>query len=154
MGMVLGVYNLGWKYGNLHQDTPSILIISGSYVHLSLIICTHDMPNLFITGPPCLFALTCHVNSIFDHFRVIILIFQKQKKSKSNDMKLIFFDHPRDHPGRYFYYVGTFWLYLQSHCRLRNVTLACVLCAYNGHLTMALVWPRWRKRKSGPPCEW
>jgi hypothetical protein len=34
-------------------------------------------------------------------------------------------DHPRDHPGRYLYYVGTFWLYLQ------NVTLVCVLCAYN-----------------------
>jgi hypothetical protein len=44
-----------------------------------------------------------------------------------------------DHPGRYLYYVRTFWLYLQSHFRLRNVTLVCVLCAYNGHLTMALV---------------
>ena len=48
-------------------------------------------------------------------------------------------DHPRDHPGKYLYYAGTFWLYLHSHCRLRNVTLVCVLCAYNGDLTMALV---------------
>jgi hypothetical protein len=48
-------------------------------------------------------------------------------------------DHPRDHPGKYLYYAGTFWLYLQSHCRLHNVALVCVLCAYNGHLTMALV---------------
>ena len=63
-------------------------------------------------------------------------------------------DQPRDQPGKYLYYAGTFWLYLQSHCRLRNVTLVCVLCAYNGHLTMALVWPRWRKKKSGPPCAW
>ena len=52
---------------------------------------------------------------------------------------LLLLDHPRDHPGRYLYYVGTFWLYLQSHCRLRNVTLVCVLCAYNGHLAMSLV---------------
>ena len=50
-------------------------------------------------------------------------------------------DHPRDHPGKclYYYYAGTFWLYLHSHCRLRNVTLVCVLCACNGDLTMALV---------------
>ena len=48
-------------------------------------------------------------------------------------------DHPRDHPGKYLYYAGTFWLYLQSHFRLRNVALVCVLCAYNGDLTMALV---------------
>ena len=48
-------------------------------------------------------------------------------------------DHPGDHPGRYLYYARTFWLYLQSHYRLRNVTLVGVLCAYNGHLTMALV---------------
>ena len=56
-------------------------------------------------------------------------------------MKLIadWFDHPRDQPGKYLYYAGTFWLYLHSHCRLRNVTLVCVLCAYNGDLTMALV---------------
>jgi hypothetical protein len=60
--------DLGWKYGNLHQDTPSILLISRLYVHLSLIICTHDMLNLFFTCPPCLFALTCHVNSIFWSF--------------------------------------------------------------------------------------
>ena len=46
-----------------------------------------------------------------------------------------------DHPGRYryLYYAWSFWLYLQSHCRLRNETLVCVLCEYNGHLTMALV---------------
>ena len=48
-------------------------------------------------------------------------------------------DHPLDHPGKYFYCAGTFWLYLHSHCRLRNVTLVCVLCAYNGDLTMTLV---------------
>ena len=49
-------------------------------------------------------------------------------------------DHPRDHPGKYLYYAGTFWLYLHSHCKLlHNVTLVCVLCAYNGDLTMALV---------------
>ena len=48
-------------------------------------------------------------------------------------------DHPRDQPGKYLYYAGTFWLYLHSHCRLRNMTLVCVLCAYNGDLTMALV---------------
>ena len=48
-------------------------------------------------------------------------------------------DHPRDQPGKYLYYAGTFWLYLQSHYRLRNVTLVSVVCAYNGHLTMALV---------------
>jgi hypothetical protein len=23
-------------------------------------------------------------------------------------------DHPRDHPGRYLYYAGTFWLYASS----------------------------------------
>ena len=28
---------------------------------------------------------------------------------------------------------------LHSHSRLRNVTLVCILCAYNGDLTMALV---------------
>jgi hypothetical protein len=48
-------------------------------------------------------------------------------------------DHPRDHPGKYLYYAGTFWLYLHSHCRLRNMTLVRVLYAYNGDLTMALV---------------
>jgi dolichol kinase len=48
-------------------------------------------------------------------------------------------DHPRDQPGKYLYYAGAFWLYLHSHCRLRNVTLVSVLCAYNGDLTMALV---------------
>jgi hypothetical protein len=48
-------------------------------------------------------------------------------------------DHPRDHPSKYLYYARTFWMYLHSHCRLRNVTLVCVLCAYNGDLTMALV---------------
>jgi hypothetical protein len=63
------------------------------------------------------------------------------------------FDHRRDHPGKYLYYVGTFWLYLHSHFRLRNVILVCVLCAYNWDLTMALVWPRWRK-KNEPPCAW
>ena len=61
--------DLGWKYSNLHQDMPCILIIFGSYVHLSLVICAHDMPNLFITGPPRLFVLTCLVrNSIFKVF--------------------------------------------------------------------------------------
>ena len=37
-------------------------------------------------------------------------------------------NRPRDHPSRCLYYAGIFWLYLrlQSHCRLRNVTLACV----------------------------
>ena len=42
-------------------------------------------------------------------------------------------DHPRDQAGKYLYYAGTFWLYL------RNETLVCVLYAYNGNLTMALV---------------
>ena len=45
-------------------------------------------------------------------------------------------DHPRDQPGKYLYYAGTFWLYLQSHYRLRNVTLVSVLCAYNGQWTL------------------
>ena len=31
------------------------------------------------------------------------------------------FDPPRDHPGKHLYCAGTFWLYLHSHCRLRNV---------------------------------
>jgi hypothetical protein len=37
--------------------------------------------------------------------------------------------------------LGAFWLYLESHCRcrLRSESWVHVLCAYNGHLTMALV---------------
>jgi hypothetical protein len=41
-------------------------------------------------------------------------------------------------PDKYLYYAGTFWLYLHIHCRLRNVTLVRVSCAYNGDFTMAM----------------
>ena len=41
--------------------------------------------------------------------------------------------------GLTLYYVGTFWLYLQSHHRMRNVSLVGVLYAYTRRLTIALV---------------
>ena len=62
-----------------------------------------------------------------------------QNTEYSNRPRTRTYDHPQDQAGKYLYYAGTFWLYLQSHYRLRNVTLVSVLCAYNGHLTMALV---------------
>jgi hypothetical protein len=51
-----------------------------------------------------------------------------QKSKRQLQLQLRVRDHPRDHPGKYLYYAGagTLWLYLQSHCRLRNVTLVCV----------------------------
>ena len=35
-------------------------------------------------------------------------------------------DQPRDHPGKCLYYYAL-RLYIQSHCRLRNRSLVCVL---------------------------
>ena len=36
-----------------------------------------------------------------------------------------------------------------GHCGIHNGSLVGVLYAYNGHLTMALVWPRWRGKNPG-----
>ena len=48
-------------------------------------------------------------------------------------------DQQRDQPGKCLYCARAFWLYLQSHYRMRNVSLVCVLYAYTRRLTMALV---------------
>ena len=48
-------------------------------------------------------------------------------------------DQQRVQPGKCLYCARAFWLYLQSHYRMRNVSLVGVLYAYNGHSTMALV---------------
>ena len=57
----------------------------------------------------------------------------------SNNEDLIGKDQQRDQPGKCLYYARAFWLYFQSHYRMRNVTLVCVLYAYSRRLTMALV---------------
>jgi hypothetical protein len=41
-------------------------------------------------------------------------------------------------------------VYLKPHYRLCNVALVFVLYAHDSHLTMALVWPLWWEKKSGP----
>jgi hypothetical protein len=45
----------------------------------------------------------------------------------------------RQPAGAYSYQARSFWLYLQSQNRLRNVALVGVLYAYNGNMTMAPV---------------
>ena len=50
-------------------------------------------------------------------------------------------DQQRDQPGRCLYCGRAFWLYLQSHYRMRNVnvSLVGVLYAYTRRVTIALV---------------
>jgi hypothetical protein len=72
-------------------------------------------------------------------------------------------DQPRDQPGKCLYYdAHAFWLYLQSHCRLRNGSLVCGVgvCFYTCKRildTQQWPWP-WcdlgGEKKSGSRCAW
>ena len=59
---MLVLCDLRWECINLHQDTPRILLISGSNVHKSLVMRTPDIPTLFIAGQKHLCALMCHID--------------------------------------------------------------------------------------------